>query len=505
MNPFAPNIAELFEGHKDAYGKFVYSNELRADGKVKGTGYTVRERVTLEHWSDHLEGKSQLGIIPINADNKCKFGAIDIDDYKIERVKIDLLILKHKLPVIHFRSKSGGSHLFMFVTEFVEASLVQSKLKEIASFLGFGTAEIFPKQTQILKERGDVGQWINMPYFDWDKTERYAWDEKTHEKLQLSQFLQAVESRRITPDDLKSLNLTSQDELQEGPPCLQILIRNGFGEGTRNNGLYNLGVYAQKAFPDNWKPVVEELNTKYLKPPLPSKEVLTIIASLDKKDYNYSCKKQPICNHCNSAVCRTRKFGIGDANSALPVFGSLSKLESDPPIWFLDIESGGRLELTTDDIQSPRKFQKRCLDVLNIMPSLPSMEQWQKIVSELLTKVTVIPVPKESTPVGVLMLHVETFCKMRKAEDKEALIRGMVWNNDNMHHFRMIDLMEFLERKKFYDFKTGRVASILRDHKAKHMTIKIQHSSISVYAVPFFENGIDSFTKPKQIEDIPFQ
>ena len=35
------------------------------------------------------------------------------------------------------------------------------------------------------------------------------------------------------------------------------------------------------------------------------------IVEKDKKDYGYLCKDEPMCNHCDKALCRTRKFGIG--------------------------------------------------------------------------------------------------------------------------------------------------------------------------------------------------
>ena len=32
-------------------------------------------------WQKHLNGTDSLGIIPINDDNECKWGCIDIDSY----------------------------------------------------------------------------------------------------------------------------------------------------------------------------------------------------------------------------------------------------------------------------------------------------------------------------------------------------------------------------------------------------------------------------------------
>ena len=69
---------KLFEGLPRAHGTYEIKGE-RADGKKQGKATTVREDVTLEKWQAHLDGKTGIGIIPINDDSSCKFGAIDVD------------------------------------------------------------------------------------------------------------------------------------------------------------------------------------------------------------------------------------------------------------------------------------------------------------------------------------------------------------------------------------------------------------------------------------------
>ncbi len=51
---------------------------------------------------------------------------------------------------------------------------MQSKLKEMAIILGYEGSEIFPKQTEILVERGDTGNFLNLPYYNEMKGLRYA-------------------------------------------------------------------------------------------------------------------------------------------------------------------------------------------------------------------------------------------------------------------------------------------------------------------------------------------
>lgn len=508
LNAHTMPMMTLFEGHKGAYGKYVYSSQIREDGKVKGSGTTHRDAVSPELWSSHLNGKEQLGIIPINEDNMCRFGAIDIDDYTTNphtKEDINKKIVGMNLPLVQFRSKSGGIHLFLFLSEFGSAAMVQRKLKEFASFLGFGNSEIFPKQTQILKARGDVGQWINMPYFDSDKSDRYAIKADNNSRLTIQQFIEYVEERQITPDALSKLNVMGkEEELPGGPPCLQHLIIQGFPEGTRNDGLFNIGVYAQKSNPDGWKADLERYNEKYMKPPLLAKELLTVMKSLEKKEYNYTCKKQPICSFCNSSLCRTRKYGVGE-RTGLPSMGSLTKLESDPPLWFIDVEDGGRLELTTEQLQTPLLFQKQCMMVLNMMPPVLKRELWGVIVAELLSNATIIPVPQESTSMGQFSVLLEEFCTNRTGEDDPScILRGLVWNNNGKHHFRIADLFSFIERKKFENFTQAKIISTLREMKAGHDKISISGKTTNVYTLELYPKELEKFIPPSQTGEIPF-
>ena len=66
----------------------------------------------------HLDGKDPaLGIVPISSDNKCKWGCIDIDTYPFDHKKFIKKKLKEKkkIPIVLFRSKSGGAHCFIFI------------------------------------------------------------------------------------------------------------------------------------------------------------------------------------------------------------------------------------------------------------------------------------------------------------------------------------------------------------------------------------------------------
>ena len=152
----------IFSGLTIAYGQYQ-PGERGENGKQQGKAFIVRGTVTEELWENHLTGKGPaLGIIPITENNDCRWGCIDIDEYNLDHVGLIKSIRNLKLPLIVCRSKSGGAHVFLFTKENIPASLMQSKLKSFAILLGYEGSEIFPKQTEILVDRGDTGNFLNL-------------------------------------------------------------------------------------------------------------------------------------------------------------------------------------------------------------------------------------------------------------------------------------------------------------------------------------------------------
>ena len=109
----AERFMAAFEGFSAAHGQTQISDERRA-GKQKAKSFIVRKPLTLELIVAHLEGKGGVGSIPINENNKCKFGALDIDQYPLDIVALDKKLRDNDIPCVVCRSKSGGAHIFFF-------------------------------------------------------------------------------------------------------------------------------------------------------------------------------------------------------------------------------------------------------------------------------------------------------------------------------------------------------------------------------------------------------
>ena len=210
---------------------------------------------------------------------------------------------------------------------------MQASLKSMSAALGYGESEIFPKQIKLHLDRGDVGNFLNLPYYNAEDGLRYAFkDDGTSATLE--EFYELYDTHVQTFEEVQKLQITAAQEtdlLKDGPPCLQILCRTKISEGGRNNGLFNIGVYLRKAFPDSWENEILQYNMNYLDPQLPLAEVNIVAKQLDRKDYIYKCTDAPINAHCNKDLCRTRKFGVGAAVQGVTV-ANLRKYNSTPPV-----------------------------------------------------------------------------------------------------------------------------------------------------------------------------
>ena len=481
----AQRFFDLFRGNDRAHGTFNVQTDRERDGKKQGVARVLKEATTVEHWSNHISGTQGLGIIPIKDNNSCHWGAIDIDIYNLDHKVLNSKVQKLGVPGIICRSKSGGAHMFFFFKEEVSASALQPKLKDIASLLGYAGSEIFPKQTEILVERGDTGNFLNMPYFMGEDTTRYGFNGEGI-SLGLSEFLDYAEGAKLGVDfflDIKTDMVKDDSILPNGPPCLQHLCEEGFAEGGRNNALFNLGVYARLSDKKGWETVVQNFNTKYMTPPLPANEVAGIIKQLQKKDYFYKCDDQPIASFCNKNLCMTRKFGVGPGqlNNEL---SSLTKINGDPPIWLLNVD-GSRVELSTEALVSQAIFQRECVSQVNKYPVGMNAKSWQARMQVLLNNLTIIEVPPDATLKGAFEDLLASFCCDRaKGVEREDILQGIAVWTDGKVYFQVKDIMKHLQVNNFLNYSSNRVSLRVKELGAEKMFWRVKGKGVHVWGFP---------------------
>tara|TARA_Y100000593_G_scaffold194_1_gene423 strand:+ start:230 stop:1744 length:1515 start_codon:yes stop_codon:yes gene_type:complete len=492
----------IFSGLERAHG-CTYVEKKNADGtKVKGQSFVKREPVISTLWENHLKGiEPSLGIIPINEDNKCKWGCIDVDSYAgFDHKKLLKQIQNLKLPLITFRSKSGGAHIFLFTTVPVDASLMRNRLISIGSVLGFGSSEVFPKQVE-LKSKDDTGNFLNLPYFNSNKTTRYAFLE-SGDAATLEGFFGVYERNKLTPEQLENLKIERpQSELADGPPCLETMSIEGIGEGGRDNALFHYVVYAKKKWPQNWEGKVTLFNERHMNPPLDDNSVKRIKLQHDKKEWGYKCKDEPMCSYCDKDLCRKRKYGIG-GTALFPSLSDLQKINLEKPYYYVNVD-GERVKLEeTAFLQDQRLFQRAVMEQINKRPPRISPKEFGQYVDLLYAGIEIIDPPKGSSTLEQLLDHLEEFCTDRTGTGatKEDMERGNVWNSEGKHHFIFREFYnKFLLRRKWKEPYDITMQLLVDKCKCKIKRETIGKKRPNIMVVEEFEKQEDTY-KNKQFK-----
>jgi hypothetical protein len=165
---------EVFKGSDKFY---LADPEKVTTKKNGGQRWAVQEssykfpNLTLEEAiQGHLDGTLRKGVVlpPIRkSDNKCIWGAIDIDGniYKDDKFKKELLdkVRKFNLPLTACFSKSKGLHLYIRFKDWTDAKIVVDILHTFLKRLELPpNTECFPKQTSL--KGNEIGNGIMLPH-----------------------------------------------------------------------------------------------------------------------------------------------------------------------------------------------------------------------------------------------------------------------------------------------------------------------------------------------------
>jgi hypothetical protein len=476
----------LFSGLTTAYDQ--YSN-----GRAK----SVLKDLEPLQFKNHFLGKMGLGIVPIMDDGEsCQFGVIDIDDTSVDHDWLVTRVTELGYPITVCRSKSGGAHLYTFTDKPIKAAELRRILSKFASKLGYGSSEIFPKQDSI--KVGEVGNWINLPYFDIDKTLRYGVDKNG--RMSIEEFLNAAELVKEKGD----LHSFAQDLEPEGmPPCLVSLYRNGVDEGNRNEVMYSFAVFFKKSGV-NIEESLLRINYKALNKPLSLKEVQTIAGSVKRKDYQYKCKDPTIKLLCDAVACRRLKFGVGGARFEdydEQMIGCLTKHMTDPPRWVLDI-NGVDIEFSSDDLMNYYRVRILSMERANIIAPPLKQEEWLLILKERMEHVRIEEAPTDASMYGDLISAIADFVQVadRSQNGRKDLFRGLPVKEVDYKNpqtgeatpvifFRSNDFIGHLKRRKSPVNITGSALWMaMRKVGCQHTKIKAGENAVQVWYVHMDED-----------------
>lgn len=491
----------------------LYPANQRSSGRFdpkSSKPFTEYKALTVEDYRKHITGEMGVGAVPIQDTDACEWAALDIDNHEQEDDipigPIDEKITRLKLPLVPCRSKSGGVHVYLFLTKPQPASKVRALMARWSADLGYAGCEVFPKQARLAtqkKEGQDVkqlGNWINLPYLGGDETIRYAF--KGGKKLTLEEFLHHAERSRVTEDEFRAL-LTA--DLSDAPPCVQKMFQQGVASGNRNEALYTITVYLRKSDPENVEKRALEANAAVFAKPLPRPEAARTVASASRPDYRYRCNEEPNRSLCDRDTCVKRKFGISkdehellNAVGALPLFSELRKYLTEPVRWELVIDGVKVANIPTDDLLDFRRVRELIAERLTkVVPMIKNVE-WERILQPLMQTAVVIEAPDDASVTGVIRSRLVEFASKTElnkrdtpVKDRIALVRGLPiviqQDGEACVAFRAQDFISFLKRTKSEELKGTNLWFAVRELGVGHTKVRAGDHNLNVWYMPVAE------------------
>jgi len=456
----------LFKGKTNTYVRNELPKEKPEPGQKIKTKITNNEgTVDKSLLMKHLNGDFGVGICPVNAEGKCFFGVLDIDFYQAKIKRVLRFIKEYQLPLLPFRSKSGGLHVYLMLSKAVSAKTMRETLNQIVYYFsldmlyGKAKVEIFPKQD---KAEG-FGSSVTLPYFNAEHPYTYLLDLDGN-PMPFREALEYIQSHFTSVDKVKETldNLPYND----APPCIQriLLSEEVGGEDTgRNNFLYSYGVYAKKKYGNGFEDYVKEINESF-ECPLDDAVVEQTCTSVREHEYVYKCKDIPCNSFCDKPACRKREFGLGrDKGHFTGIdYGQLYRYKTAEPYYIWKLRLQGQEEwvdvIFKDEgyLLDQRNFAKMCIRYLNSAPMIVSTNDWNATLNSILPNVIDVEVKQESDTSGLSMLHnsfVNYLSNKQARRDmpyqiKVGLCVRQARNGVAKYYFTHIGFSEYLRNQK---------------------------------------------------------
>lgn len=380
------NFQKLFSGSLKAYGQHVPDSKTFAVGdKHTGKSWTEKQRPTLANYEAHFDGKIGLGICPVDEQGKCHFTVIDIDVYDSTTDYVLNIIAEYKFPIVPFRSKSGGVHLYTFYSAPISAKTAIDNANVLRRLLGLPrNTEIFPKQAALAADK--QGSWINLPYFA-GKSRRLIIDGGEEESVDAA----VTFCMRMAIAENDFIQWRQSLPLFDAPPCLQTLYIRG-DVTARNNYLFSLGCFYKAKYADEFEAYLTEANS-CLRQPLTDDELEhTILNSLRKHSYGYRCNDVPLSAVCDKMECKKREFSRTSENVSGITFEQLTQYTTDPP-YYEWVVNGKTLRFESEaEIIKQDKFIELSMRMLGVLPNKVKANVWTEIVNNAVQNMNVVQV-----------------------------------------------------------------------------------------------------------------
>lgn len=518
----------LFEGRDDAYGQYPRPEQQLAGQKRLAPGRRTVARgnqgyepLTDQVWQAHLDGTVGLGIVPVRTDAHVGYFVLDVDKYTITELHQKLVkqIEALGLPLVVTRSKSGGAHVWCFLARPIPAIEAIQIAKEWKTKLGldnFGNkCEIFPKQDSVATM--DVGSWINLPYFGGDNLydHRFCVGPRG-QQLNLEEFLRFAAARRANsvPEDLGRMGEEITPDLagpaagvnpalmehQQAPPCVRHMLANGVNEGSRNNAVYQMAIYLQRAFQDDWRERLDRFNQDQVDPPLGFQEMGKTAASMSRgyATWRYKCDEH--AHICDKAACASVAYGVGTVRKiGKDMIQKVISIDNpDGERYFVfEVDGGRSFMVTASGMQTQRAFETGYLNATGKTFKFPRGLKWRDATEQLLEIAENRMAEDAITNPGLMIDAFRDWVSAQGGYHGKAALESLregcaVYLPDTKEIVFKASAFKSRMERTGIRLEPHALWSIMEKHlKVKHKTIRVEKNSVRVISSPCEEPWFD--------------
>jgi hypothetical protein len=236
--------------------------------------------------------------------------------------------------------------------------------------------------------------------------------------------------------------------------------------------------------------------------------VQQIIRNINKKEYYYTCKNPPLCNHCDKKTCVKREFGVtfGKSEGELFPIDNITKCVSKDSVRWYAEHQGKRIELTTEQLLSPQQMQKVFAEKFTVIIITGKQRDWHERLQELMQTCDLQVDPDDASRQGQFENLVNNFFSAsRPARNVDEIIKGNSYVEKDKIYFRSEDLFNYLTIRRFNQ-TPHEVWSWLKELGAEECRKTIRKKQVRLWTLPVAKlerfDATTSMDLPDEIEEM---
>jgi hypothetical protein len=174
----------------------------------------------------------------------------------------------------------------------------------------------------------------------------------------------------------------------DGPICLWHIAQHRCRD-LQNIFLFNVSIFLQRKYPENWEKALEWVNYNVLQPVGDRDKLHDMITRRFEHEYEYECQKEPLHSICHAQACCRMPYGVGRGNGSDVDFHEMGMTIIDRKEQLFIISGGDiRMTLEASEIMNFNTFRIKCVSYGISPPRLMSRAEWDAIVQKNIANAT---------------------------------------------------------------------------------------------------------------------